>query len=184
MISDSIHIPIEKIAFDIQKLSKGVWLAVLHMDRIPPHVGIIFSGNYYSLTIRGKESKVDLNVLTKTIQQKKINTVFIKIKDHPVFSTEHIEAIFNEQLNEFEQVKQYQSTCLSPIKKCFNEFYSLQSDENELFYVFMQKLKDNDFVSFLMALNNESTDGLELPFYTQETLNQKIKNERKPYYND
>ena len=184
MISDSIHIPIEKIAFDNQKLSKGIWLAVLHMDRIPPHIGIIFSGNYYSLTIKGKESKVDLTVLTKTIQQKKINSVFIKIKDHPVFSTEHIEDIFNEQLNEFDQVKQYRSTCLSPIKKCFNEFYSMQSNENELFFEFMQKLNDNAFISVLMSMNNESTDGLELPFYTQETLNQKIKNERKPYYND
>lgn len=184
MILNSIHIPINKINFEIQKLNKGIWLAVLHIDRIPPHIGIIFSGRYYSLTIKGKERKVDLGALTKTIQQKKIKTVFIKIKDHPVFSTEHMEDIFNEQLNEFDQVKQYQSTCLSPIKRCFNEFYSLQSDEKELFYEFMQKMNDNHFASVLMSLNNDSKDGLELPYYTHETLNQKIMNERKPYYND
>lgn len=184
MISDSIYIPVDQTAFDMNAFSKGIWLAVLHVDRIPPHIGIIFSGKYFSLTIKGKEIGVELIALVKTILQKKIPTVFLKIKDHPVFSTEHIQDIFIEQLHEFDQVKQFQSTCLSPIKKCFNEFYALSSNEKELFYEFIQKLHDNGFLLTSMPLNYENKEGIELPFYTEELLNQKIMIERKPYNND
>lgn len=184
MISDNIHIEIPQEELNLVKLNKGIWLTVLHINRIPPHIGILFDGKYFSLTIKGKELDLDLNVLVKTIQQKKIASTFIKVKEHPVFSTDHICSIFKEQLNQYEQVKQHDATCLSPIKQCFNEFYAMNSEEEELFFEFMQKLFDNKFILSYMSLNYQNENGLELPSYTQEILNEKIKNERKPYYND
>ena len=59
--------------FNANELSKNSWLVILHASRTPPHIGLMIDGNYNSLTIKGHELNVNLTVLLKTIQQKKLN---------------------------------------------------------------------------------------------------------------
>jgi hypothetical protein len=102
------------IAFEDSKetsvVTKGTWLVILHASRIPPHVGLMINGNYNSLTIKERELNVSSEVLLKTISQKKIEALFLKIVKHPVFSSDHQLNIFQEQLNQFTSVKQNEAT--------------------------------------------------------------------------
>ena len=185
MISEKIHIDLQTTAFNADSLNKDLWLVVLHANRIPPHIGLLINGNYNSLTIKGHELNVNVDVLLKTISQKKIEAVFIKIIKHPVFSLNHQLEMFQEMIKKFDNVRQFESTCLTPIKLFFQEFYVVTIIENELFYDFMTRLNDNSYLESACALNFNFTQNiLELPYYTTEQLNEKIKTERLPYYKD
>ena len=88
-------------------------------------------------------------------------------------------------IKKFDNVRQFESTCLTPIKLFFQEFYVVTIIENELFYDFMTRLNDNSYLENACALNFNFTQNLlELPYYTTEQLNEKIKTERLPYYKD
>lgn len=155
---------------------------LLHASRIPPHIGLMVNGNYNSLTIKERELNVKLEALLKIISQKKIEALFIKIIKHPVFSEEYQLLTFHEQLNQFTVVKENEATCLSPIKLFFEEFYAIKNDKNLLFFDFLEKLNDNDYISDIIGVNikNVSAD-LVFTFetYTNDMLQELIKQESK-----
>jgi glycerophosphoryl diester phosphodiesterase len=185
VISETVNIEINTVALNDKVLSKDSWLVVMHANRIPPHVGVLINGNYNSLTIKGHELNVTIEALLKTISQKKIESVFIKLKKHPVFSLDHQTEMFKETIKKFGPVRQHEATCLSPIKLFFEEFYAVQLIETELYYDLMKRLNDNSYLEFAGALNFEMPkDTMELPFYTLDELNETIKAQRLPYYKD
>lgn len=168
-----------------KELSKHTWLVILHASRIPPHVGILIDGNYNSLTIKGRELNVNLEVLLKMIHQKKIEALFIQLVKHPVFSSEYQKDVCQHYLNQFTQVKANQSSCLSPVKLFLQEFYALQLLDKELLYELAERLKQNQFIASVIGIN--IIDKLEnqefsLPIYTNEELQKVIEQERSPYY--
>jgi len=183
LITQNIFIPLRTEHFQPTLTEKGTWLVILHAQRMPPHVGLLFNGNYNSLTIKEAELNINSTVLLKTLSQKKIKSVFIKIVPHPVFSVDHQCEMFQEELKKTGAVEQFKSTCLSPVKTFFKEFYGIQSPDNELLFDFTRQLNENYFIEYAMPVNMELNEGLELPFYTVEELNDKIRSERQIYFN-
>lgn len=145
---------------------------------------MLFNGNYNSLTIKNRELNIKSDVLIKTILQRKIKAAFLKLKPHPVFSTDHQLDIFQELLNNYSSVKAFEATCLTPVKLFLNEFYSLGVNENDLLYNTVQKLCFNTFIEEACALNYNLNGKIELPFYTPEELNELITKERNQFYKD
>ncbi|MDX2173516.1 MAG: hypothetical protein SFY56_10360 [Bacteroidota bacterium] len=185
MIQQSVHISIPTKKNDVHLLGKHLWIALLHVDRIPPHVGLIVKGSYNSLTLKGHELDIDLAVLLKTISLKKIESVFIKVVPHPVFSIDYQLQILREYIKQFQKVEPNEATCLSPIKLFFQEFYALQLNENELLYDFIERLNANNYLEYAQSLNfNLPLNVIELPFYTSEQLQEIIIKEHLPYSND
>ena len=185
MITETVNITVPTIVLNDSILNKDSWLVVLHANRIPPHVGLLINGNYNSLTIKGHELNVTIDALLKTISQKKIESIFIKLKKHPVFSFDHQLEMFVEAIKKFGPVRQYEATCLSPIKIFFEEFYAINNIETELYFDFMKRLNENLYLMSAGSLNFELQNGfVELPFYSAELLNETIKAQRLPYYKD
>jgi phosphopantetheine adenylyltransferase len=180
-----VQIEVETSAFNAAALNKDSWLVILHANRIPPHIGLLINGNYNSLTIKGHELNVSIEALLKTISQKKIESIFINLKKHPVFSLDHQLNMFQEMVKNFDQVKQDHATCLTPIKLFFQEFYVVTNVNDELFFEFIKRLNDNSYLQTASALNFDLNKNLvEFPFYSTEQLNEQIKAERLPYYKD
>lgn len=168
---------------DVSVLSKGTWLVILHASRIPPHVGLMIDGNYNSLTIKEREMNVKVEALLKTIANKRIESLFLKLVKHPVFSSDHQLSIFQEQLNQFSSVKPNEATCLSPLKLFFQEFYAVQNNVNQLFYDFADELFQNDYIMQAIGFNmiNSENNTITLPHYTNEQLQQRIASERSVF---
>ncbi len=185
MIAQSFHIALSTGSFTLENCMKDTWLVLLHARRIPPHVGFIIQGNYNSLTVKGHELNIAFEAVYKTVQQKNIESAFIKVKSHPVFSQDYQLAVLQEIIKGFSSVKQHEATCLSPIREFFQEFYAVKNEPQELLFDFINRLNKNNFLEQVTACNFElKQDLLELPYYTTELLHQKIKNERLPFYND
>ncbi|MBA4242069.1 MAG: hypothetical protein C0448_15200 [Sphingobacteriaceae bacterium] len=177
-VSDSFHQDL---------LVKDTWLVILHASRTPPHIGILIDGNYNSLTIKGQELDVDIKVLLKTIQQKKIETLFIKLKKHPVFSTGYQKEICQFYIKQFTQVKANEASCLSPIKLFLQEFYVITEHKQELLFELIERLKQNQYISLTVGLNIKDRveeNEFSLPMYTNDELQSIINTERSNYYKD
>ncbi len=185
MTENLIKIKLDQVNFDSNTLSKHSWLVLLHYNRIPPHIGFMINGNYNSLTIKGHETNIDLQVLLKTIKQKKIEAIFIQLQKQPVFSTQFQLDILQHYIQQFEYVKQNYATCLSPIKLFLNEFYGLEIIKDELLFELLIRLNDNEFLTCFTSNSIKSnTNAITLPCYTNTELQELILIERQPYYQD
>lgn len=184
MISDTKYLIAFEEGKDTSVLNKGTWLVILHASRIPPHVGLMIDGNYNSLTIKERELNVKAEALLKTISNKKIEALFLKLVKHPVFSSDYQLSTFQEQLNQFTSVKQNEATCLSPLKIFFEEFYAVRNKKEQLFYDFADELFRNDYISQAIGLNIQNADNgvFNLPHYTNEELQDRIEKERSAFF--
>lgn len=185
MISDiKYQYPVRECK-SVEELKNGAWLVVLHASRIPPHVGLMINGNYNSLTIKERELNISIEALSKTIQQKKIESIFIRLVNHPVFSLEYQLGIFQVQLKTFQYVEQGVATCLSPLKLFFEEFYAVKNNPAQLFYDFLDNLNENDYLRDIVGMNLNLQIGeniFSFPTYTSDQLSRRIKQERYMYY--
>jgi hypothetical protein len=169
--------------FSDQTLSKGLFICLLHVQRVPPHIGLIIDGKYHSLSIKGIETNVSAAALIKTIQQQKIESVFLEVERQPVFSIDHLNSIFIEILRKYPQIISNEITCLSPIRDFLNEFYALNSPSKDMIYDVLKRMTSNNFILRAYSLNlSLKNNTLEIPVYTQEELGKKITDIRNEYY--
>lgn len=157
-------------------LSKGIFIVLLDAMRMPPHIGLIIQNQYHSLTLKGSEPDVDAKVLLRTIQQKKTESIFLKIKSHPVFSNDHLNDIFREILKKHPRINPGVSTCLSPVADFFEEFYAVQKSKDEIIFSFLNKLNSNGFIleAYLVNLTSDN-NVIRIPFYQTDELKQTIQ---------
>ena len=187
MISQSTYSLFVSDSLKEESVFKNTWLIILHASRTPPHIGILIDGNYNSLTIKGHELNVNISILLKTIQQKKIETLFIQLKKHPVFSTDYQKEICQYYIKQFTQVKVNEASCLSPIKLFLQEFYAICENKNELLFELIERLKQNQYIEFTYGINieNKIEQGeFSLPIYSNEQLQEIIKTEQVNYYKE
>lgn len=94
-----------------RRLASGLFLCVLHANKVPPHLGLISNGLFYSLKANGKDEGVSINNLLQIIHRRNIATLFFELNQHLT--------------NEFEVVSCFENlpttisenqTCLTPIK--------------------------------------------------------------------
>jgi hypothetical protein len=181
LISNSTYSLVLNEFANTEALAKNCWLVILHASRIPPHVALMINGNYNSLTIKERELDIDLAALLKTISQKKIESLFIKIEKQPVFSEDYQLQVFQEQLKQFTAVKPGEATCLSPVKLFFQEFYAVRNDD-KLLFEFIEELANNNYISDVIGLNiknREENNIFTFSSYTAEELQNRIKEERE-----
>lgn len=181
--SDLATIRVNAANFSENVLNKGLFICLLHVKRIPPHIGIIIEGKYHSLTIKGIEPDVAVPSLLKVIHQKKIESVFLQITPHPVFSNDHLNSMFLEGLKKYPQIRSNEVTCLSPVKDFFNEFYAINSAQKDMIYDLLKLMEINNFILQAYSLNLSLENGeLKIPVYSGEELAKKINDIRNEYY--
>ncbi len=165
--------------FYIHGFKKGIYLVLQHVNRIPPHIGLLIENKYHSLQIRGKELNVDGNVLLKNILIRKIPCIFLEISPHPVFSPQHQEEVYLEIMKNFTKVDGENETCLSPLREFFEEFYKLPKQKTTLIFDLLDQLYLNSFVKSAAANFVETTKDnyFYLQPYNQDILLEKINNE-------
>lgn len=179
-----LNIPIGITTFDNALCQRQTWLVLLRLDNIPPHAGLMINGNYNSLTLKGPEMNVSAAALLRLIAQRASPSAFVRIVRHPVFSTDYQLAAFQEVLKSHGAVRENASTCLSPLKDFFQEFYALLPQTDELLPGFLKRLCDNGFAETAMLLNTPDNDRLLVPYYTAPELRERIRAERLPFYTD
>jgi hypothetical protein len=164
--------------FDEDDLSDGIYIVVMHATRIPPHIGLIIDKHYHSLTIKGRDINTPIRALVKNIEQRKIPSLFIKIKPHGTFSSAYMREHFILNIQQFPRVDKDIATCLSPIKLFFDEVYDVRMKEIHFLFDLLPHLFADELIEFTATLFVLEAD-YQLPVYTQQELDTEIENARK-----
>jgi hypothetical protein len=159
-----IDYKIEKIEFlPKNKLDKGVFIWVLHVNKIPPHIGISIDGLFYSLKVNSRDYRVKIDKILSIIQSKKTACLFVELKN---LNGCKIDSIF-EQLSTINEVY---SSCLTPISEAlFDENFQKVERLTELLVI----LEKNQQIKSFFKLNLES-DFEGIKFYTKKDIQQRI----------
>lgn len=149
---------------------------ILHASRVPPHVGVMIDGSYSSLTIKGHEIGVRLEVLMQTITRKRIEALAVSLVKQPVFSTDFQREALELYIRQFPKVEAGKASCLSPVKLFLQEFYALQARPQELLYEVTERLKLNGYIGRAIGFNLPDSYSGEyaLPVYSHERLQEVI----------
>jgi len=166
--------------FNEDDLLKGLYIAVIHATRIPPHIGLITDGKYHSLTIKGQTLDTSVSALIKNTSQRRIPSLFIKIKPHNTFSTIYLKEHFITNIQQFQRVDIGVATCLSPIKLFFDEVYNIPMDDINYLFELVPKLYSEELIENSSALFVDEKK-YQLPVYTLSEINAGIARVRSEF---
>ena len=138
--------------FNEEDLLKGLFIAVIQATRVPPHIGLITDGKYNSLTIKGHDINTTFSALLKNTVQRKIPTLFIKIKSHNTFSSNYLNDHIISNVQQFDRVDVGLATCLSPVKLFFEEVYNVSMEDINFLFELIPKLYSENLIENYSAL--------------------------------
>ncbi len=159
--------------FNEENLLKGVYIAVIHATSIPPHIGLIMGGKYHSLTVKGQDINTSVAALVKNSSQRKIPSLFIKIKAHTTFSEGYLKDHFITNVQQFPKVDIGVATCLSPIKLFFSEVYNVQLDNVNYLFELIPALYAEGLIENSSSLFVDEKI-YQLPVYTEAEIKRGI----------
>lgn len=105
---------------DLNALNNGLFIVVLHVDKIPPHIGLCIDQKFYSLKTNGKDFAVPIISIQKILMNKKISAAFISV--HSSIDIVKVEQVYNEAGDFINDG----STCLEPLNNLFKPDREIQ----------------------------------------------------------
>jgi len=156
-------------------LLKGTYISIIHADRIPPHIGMIFNQKYHSLSIKGNEIDLSAAVLLKNSKIRKIPSLFVKLNPHPTFSNDYLNEHFTSDVQQFQKVQAGKTTCLSPVKLFFEEAFGLSMQEINYIFDLLPLLEEMGLIESVSSICIEQNE-FQLPFYSYNEINKGIEN--------
>ena len=146
-----------------ERLYKGCFLCIWHAHKIPPHIGLLVDGFYYSLKVNGKDFAIPVSEIVKLINRKEICTVFVEVKY--VLTKEEVEFVFSNYLS----AKVSLHTCLSPISEIFK-----LSEKVNLLADLLNSFKSQGQIGEIFGLNLNPDFG-GIPLYGKEEIEARLK---------
>lgn len=157
------------------EINQGLYLFLYRATRIPPHIGLIFNGKIYDITLVGSNVGIDANDFINNILKKYTKTLFIQLKK-PNIADEEIISILENEVRKFHQVTE-NNTCLSPIKTAFEQLFDIPLIEVHYIFDLIPLLEIKNLITNVYHLNMErdlKSAFAILQRYDQQTINQSI----------
>jgi len=165
MITEHLRI-IENITPLLPKnLNRGTFLCLFGTDKIPPHLGLVVEGKYYSTSAKGSRVGENAELILRRVKQSAIPTLFIQLDI--VVDKHKLAAAFEN----YPKLKENQ-TCLIPIKDYIN---SVGEDVTAADFVFelIPILHNLKLISDSFSLYM-SGSSFELKVYSKEDIVNRI----------
>jgi hypothetical protein len=138
-------------------------LWILHVDKIPPHIGISTFGSYFSLKANGKDEALPVEKLILLIRSKKIPTVIVELSEDIPLDT------ISVKFNQFAKAEDLNATCLTPIKELLAPKHSVSRLKDLL-----ETLQLTNEIQKVYGLNLASTFK-GIPFYTTDEIRKRLE---------
>lgn len=161
-----------------ENLNSGLYIALIHACKIPPHIALIYNGKYFCVTVNGSTIKRDIYVLMRNILKRDIETLFVQLNLPIAYTAEDLEKKITSIFRSYPSLDADGITCLSPIKDfCFDLFHLDVSNVNFIFEL-LPKLQMTGAVSGCYHCNMEkrflSNNKFALKIYSMSDIRQHI----------
>lgn len=117
----SLEVPGWK-SFAEDEFDHGIYLWVLHADKIPPHIGISKNGLYYSLKVSGKDEAIPVRKVMQLLEAREIASLIIKTSENSIRFKE-LATVFDKYEKAGANAEGMQAisvlTCLTPITEIY-----------------------------------------------------------------
>lgn len=165
-----IHIsrPVEE-----HDLLKGSFVSILHVTRIPPHIGMIHDKTYHSLSLKGHELNVPVAALLKNNRIRRIPSLFFQLAPHAIFSQDYLREHFITNIQQYKSVAKETATCISPVRNFFEEIYHFPVKDLHYIYQLVPALIREGLIIDCFSQNIDSAV-VQLPTYSAEQIDQCI----------
>ena len=142
-------------------LENGVFIVCLHVDKIPPHVGLLVDGRYFSLKVHSSDFDVLFSSVETIVQRKGIPTLIVEIQ--PSISLDQVKSVFST----------YGSTIL-PNDSCMTPLLGmLRMPQTYLLDEVLSDLEQSGQIKNVYGVNlPDPFNGI--PFYNNEQVQQRI----------
>jgi len=148
---------------NVSILDNGLFLCIIHADKIPPHIGISIEGKYFSLKAKGKDEAIPVTEVLKIINKRTIKTLFVRLDVN--VTIEQVKEVFSG----FERTIVRETSCLSHIKDVLKVQGSVQKLSDLLGYLDLNRLSSEVFGVFI----DESFKGI--PYYEVEDIDKRLE---------
>ena len=150
---------------DSETLQKGIYLCIIHADKIPPHIGLSIDGEYFSLKAKGKDVGVPVGEVIKIVSKKSIKTLFVRLNMTLTF-----QQVFDSYAN-FSKTVVFKTSCLSPIKAVFpiGDDRNIQKLTDLLVY-----LESKNVIKEVFGVNIDETYS-GIPYYEVEDIHKRLE---------
>ena len=158
------------------ELFRGTYILLLHANKIPPHIGLVVDGKYYSLTANETQSGVDVKVVWRTIQLKKIGSLFIMVDSIGSSS------LLNEVFDQYDRAIAGKVSCLQPIKQYFHQQHQIKIDDVSFIFDLVERLEEYDLLTDTFHANLEkelTSNSFTLIKYTLDEIYSRIQQLQK-----
>ena len=163
---------------DEAQLLHGVYIMLVNAARIPPHLGIIIDGNLYSLNVKGPTVDGDLSTMLRTIKQRNIESIFIKLHVPSSITNEQLSDAARKYVLAYPAVEAGRTTCLAPIRDLCSSMFGIPGHSANFIYELLPLLEEKELLASCYHLNlgNYLENGsFFLQRYTMEDIDNQIR---------
>ncbi|MBL17809.1 MAG: hypothetical protein CL848_02895 [Crocinitomicaceae bacterium] len=132
---------------------------------IPPHLGLVISGNYFSCSANSVKTNVPFSRIFNKLKRRNHKLLIAEL-DIPI-SIQKSREIFNDY-----GVLCDDKTCLGPVKKTI-EFHLNQNFKSNFIFELLPVLEEKRIIKSYLQFNLDayiSNNGFNLPTYTKEEV--------------
>ena len=160
-----------------EQLKNGLWLIIVGVNEIPPHIAIINGGKYYSQSARKVDSGTPLEKFLNVIQRKHVPTVFINVNVIARNETISINSLLEKIYKNIQPLSNTEATCLSPIKAFFAEYHSVEFKNVNYVFELLALAESKALLKESASLFCEGANSniVTLPKYTIVQIKNKIQ---------
>lgn len=160
-------------AIETKELKNDLWLVLTGIDNIPPHIALINSGKYYSVTARKVKVGEPIENFLKAISRNTLPTIFVKINmSQP---SKALWETLNDIFSKYPTLGNGEHTCHWPIRDFFSLVSSADFKKANLVFDLLEELQAKNM---LLECRSIYIDGgrqeIELPKYTLGHIREKI----------
>lgn len=141
------------------------YILLFHVDKIPPHLGLIQDNKYYSITVKEVEFGLSVTSILSLIKRKKIPTIIIETSKSVNSAARCFDA--------YSRLDSSVLSCLAPIKDVYSSELKNHVTAVELVFDLLELLEQREIIENYFELNlNCSTFAMQR--YTMLELQQHI----------
>lgn len=163
---------------DETQLLHGAYIMLVHAARIPPHLGMIIDGSLFSLNVKGQTVDGDLRSLLRTIKQRNIESIFIKLRVPSSIMNEQLSDEARKCVQVYPAVEAGRTTCLAPIRDICSTMFGIPVHCSNFIYELLPLLEEKELLASCYHLNlgNYLKNGsFFLQRYTMEDIDNQVR---------
>jgi hypothetical protein len=164
MVALNYKLDIAKVVdfHNVDQIQEGVYLWVLHADKIPPHIGVSIDGRYFSLKSNGKDEDVAASSVLSIVARKNIRSLLFEVESS--VTKTFVQQVFDQ----FDKTITGEVTCLNPLKEVFG-----YAEPRQLQDLLTELDKDNR-INEVIGLNL-SADFTGISTYELEDIHERLR---------